>query len=215
MEGDIIKDNNEIGLNKPEEPILSKKERKKLEKQQRKEAFIAGRDKTKKGRKIKNIALLAVILLILGGIAYLIFGSIKENSPITGAAIGDDSELFPTKGQIHWHADLDVEICGEKQDLPNPFGNEHLGSPLLHTHDDERIHVEGSVRKASDITLEKYLSNIGVKNDREERDILKTKDGDLCKGKEGKWALLVNGKEDERFLDYSIRDGDRYLLKFE
>ena len=73
-----------------------------------------------------------------------------------------DTTTSETKGPVHWHADYEVWFCGEKLDLINPqFPKNKIGSPLLHEHNDDRIHVEGTVAHLETITLGRYFSTIG------------------------------------------------------
>lgn len=67
-----------------------------------------------------------------------------------------------TKGPVHWHADFEIWACGEKLDLVNPKGfSNKIGTPLLHEHNDGRIHVEGVVLNEDDITLARFFEVIG------------------------------------------------------
>jgi hypothetical protein len=121
-------------------------------------------------------------------------------------------------GQVHWHASLDVFICGERYALPSPtVGNLHgepfLGIPLLHTHEDKRIHIEGVIYKPEDITLGRYMEVIGLNV--EDDELLDKKNGDLCNGQPGKVKLLVNGKESKEGPNRVIADGGIYELRFE
>ena len=69
-----------------------------------------------------------------------------------------------TKGPVHWHADYQIWVCGEQLDLIDPvFPSNKIGSPLFHEHNDDRIHIEGTVISYKDITLKKYFEVIGGK----------------------------------------------------
>ena len=108
---------------------------------------------------------------------------------------------FPTRTPVHWHATVDITVCGDKVDLPRiPAGQGHLGASLLHTHDDNVIHVEGAVSRAEDITVGKFFQSIGLGVTATDIDVLKSCTGTL--------TAKVNGVEDANFLDYSVRDGD-------
>ena len=118
-----------------------------------------------------------------------------------------------SKSQIHWHADLNVFICREEITMPRPSANQHLGGPLLHTHDDGRIHVEGTVWNEEDITLTKYMKVIGKKFTSEE--LLDKTNGELCNGEESNVKLYVDGEESPELGSYIIKDKERYELRFE
>lgn len=141
-------------------------------------------------------------ILIIGLV--LVFG---QGTPTTVGGV-----TFPT-GDVHWHAYPSVEICGETKQLPLPaLGQEHLGSPLLHTHDDGWIHIEGKVNSPQDITLGLYMKNIGAKFD--STHLLDKTNGDLCNGVAGKVQLYVNGIANTEFENHVIKDQEQVLFKF-
>ena len=76
-----------------------------------------------KSKKNKKIFMYLVIGILFLGIAYGSY-SLFSNSY---------QESY-TKGDVHWHATISVFICGDEIDMPVPFGDEHVGKPLLHTH---------------------------------------------------------------------------------
>ena len=120
---------------------------------------------------------------------------------------------YPT-GQVHWHATVDVNVCGKQYDLPRiPPGMGHLGSPALHTHDDNVAHMEGEAFRASDFAVGRFMSNVGmpVAHDR----IGDFKAGMDCNSHPGVVKIYVNGQEESHFTDYSMRDGDRIEVVME
>ena len=155
-----------------------------------------------KSKKNKKIFMYLVIGILFLGIAYgsysLFSNSYKESY---------------TKSEVHWHATISVFTCGDEIDMPNPFGDNHIGSPLLHTHSDKLIHIEGKVWKKEDITLGKYFEALGLKFTNEQ--ILNYKNGDLCNNKPGEVKLWVNEEENSELSSYVIKDGDEYKLRFE
>lgn len=67
-----------------------------------------------------------------------------------------------TEGPVHWHADFEIWICGEKQTLPQSTGFENkIGTGSFHHHNDDRIHIEGVVAHLEDVTLSKFFETIG------------------------------------------------------
>ncbi|MBI4144795.1 hypothetical protein HY493_01155 [Candidatus Woesearchaeota archaeon] len=119
---------------------------------------------------------------------------------------------FPTNGPVHWHATVELNICGDLIDLPRiPPGQGHLGASLLHTHDDNIIHVEGVVQRPEDITVGRFFRSIGM-------DVTSESVGEYGKtlscGGSGQLTAYVNGEEDPDFLDHSVRDGDVIQLMF-
>jgi len=142
---------------------------------------------------------LIVIPIILSSL-YLASFTIYEN-------ISSES-----KGPIHWHADYQVIVCGEKIDLINPkFPSNKIGSPTLHEHNDQRIHIEGSVKKFSNVNLGNYFKVID--GELEQNHLIyptdtknyNFKNGDSCPdGKSGTLKVYVNGGKIEDFDNYII-----------
>jgi len=106
-----------------------------------------------------------------------------------------------------------VFICGERIPLPQPPSDQHLGNPLLHTHDDGRVHVEGTVWNAEDITLGKYMDVLGKHF--KDTELLDKTNGDLCDGEEAVVKLIVDGEENQELANYVIQDEEAYELRFE
>lgn len=192
-----------------EQEQLTKKERRALRRQrqeekkrQREEERQTREQERKKSKKKKRVILWAAIVVVVAASGYLI------------AALASQEKVVPySKGQVHWHAKLRVFMCGEEKLMPSPFGSEHLGTPLLHTHDDRLIHIEGTVWKPEDIMLGKYMGAIGQNFKDEE--LIDKRNGDLCNGVPGKVKLFVNGKENPSLTRYIIQDDDEYELRFE
>ncbi len=175
-----------------EEKKLSAHEMQELKRKQREEEEqkIVGEKRRKK--LFKRVLVYGIIILIVGGLGFWFYKAFQGTSAYT-------------KGQVHWHVLLDIEICGEKRDLPRvPPGLSHLGSALLHTHDDNTIHVEGTVRKEEDVKLGKFFDAINAEFDKDK--IMDKKNGDLCDGKAGSVKMFVNDAENNEFRDYIIKD---------
>ncbi len=67
-------------------------------------------------------------------------------------------------GPVHWHADFEIWACGVQLELRNPSGflSNKIGTPTLHEHDDQRIHLEGVVvDEKVDASLGKFMRVIG------------------------------------------------------
>jgi hypothetical protein len=73
------------------------------------------------------------------------------------------NHISSSKGPVHWHADFEVWACGEEIDLLDPQGflSNKIGTPTLHEHNDNRIHLEGVVVHRQDASLGKFMSVIG------------------------------------------------------
>lgn len=140
-----------------------------------------------------------------------------------------------TEGPVHWHADFEIWICGEKQILPESIGIENkIGTGSFHHHNDYRIHIEGVVMHLEDVTLGKFFEAVGgvlTENTlgipQEDGTVVSWKNGDRCSdGSKGTVSVLVQkGDNDkwmpvEEFPDYVISPesdvppGDRLKIIF-
>ena len=134
-----------------------------------------------------------------------------------------------TGGPVHWHADYEVWVCGEKLDFIDPKGlRGKIGSSSFHEHNDDRVHFEGTPKNISDINLKNYFSIIGGELDLghiiypTNDGIIEYKDNDVCPGENpGKLRVYVNGKLEEHFEDYviypdsSVPPGDCIIIIFD
>jgi len=133
--------------------------------------------------------------------------------------------ISDTGGPVHWHADFEIWKCGESLNLKDPTGWENrIGTPLFHEHNDNRIHVEGTVIYRRDVTLGEFFRNIGGGiSDKflvlpTNTGLVEMKDGDLCNGKEARLQAFVYKIQnpDElkkwRFVQEKIKDIDAYVL---
>lgn len=128
--------------------------------------------------------------------------------------------ISETKGPVHWHADYEIWVCGEKLDLINPTGlSNRVGTPTFHEHNDDRIHVEGVVVKKPEVNLKTYFSVTGgylekghmryPTNDK----MVEVRDGELCNGKPAKlqmWLYRVNNPDEWDNWVYSTTKIDDY-----
>lgn len=71
--------------------------------------------------------------------------------------------ISETGGPVHWHLDYRIFVCGEEVQLAGPVGllSNKVGTPSFHHHDDNRIHVEGTVVDMTHIELEDFFETIG------------------------------------------------------
>lgn len=67
-----------------------------------------------------------------------------------------------SKGPVHYHADFEIWNCGREITLKDPKGlSNKIGSPILHEHNDKRIHLEGVVVEEKDQSLGRFFGIIG------------------------------------------------------
>lgn len=109
-----------------------------------------------------------------------------------------------TKGPVHWHADVEIEICGQPYFLPTAEGlSNKVGENLVHTHEDMRIHIEGPVMEPEDASIGNFFRIQGVPFSQTR--IADKENGDLCPdGKPGKVKMFVNGRESTAFDKHII-----------
>ena len=149
-------------------------------------------------------------LAVLAGLAYGVYSYFSSQPVVQPSDIP-----FPLVN-IHWHADLEMDLCGVKSQLPAPLsGEEHLGSPTFHTHADRRVHMEGSFYSANDLKLGLFMDNVGVPFSSTQ--IASYKAGDVCPSSSapGRVSLTVNGIPSSLFRDYVIHENDKIAIQFE
>ncbi len=194
------------------EQQFSKHERRKQKIEQHHEERQRGFKEIEKKGKIKKFGAIAIALIFFGSI-FSFFAIFAPSNPTGNAVLNTAGLTFPLN-QIHWHAIPTIELCGLQKSIPTPIGSAHLGGPLLHTHEDAKIHIEGSVSDPSQITLGNFFENIGVKFS--ETQIIDKTNGDTCPdGGIGQVKMLVNNLPSTEFRNYVIKDGDLINIKFE
>ncbi len=114
----------------------------------------------------------------------------------TGYLIGNTIYMTLTswsKGLIHWHADFEIWICGEKVVLPDAEGlANRVGTAEVHHHGDYRIHLEGIIENKEDATMGRFFETIKVPFS--DKMIMNMENGAYCPdGKQGMVKMLVNG----------------------
>ena len=205
--------NNNQQENKEELTHHEKKELKKQQKEQEKHSSHESKSKKNTNRKYVNYGITAIILLliIVGGY-YFIIKPIKGFQPFTS-------------GPVHWHANFEVFLCGERQDFTTgyDFEKNRLGSHILHSHNDNVIHIEGQIPKREDIAIGNFFDLIGVPFSSTQ--IMDKTNGDLCtSGEPGTVKMIVNGEPNNEFRDFIPKacespnikqDCDKIEIRFE
>ncbi|HLC49956.1 MAG TPA: hypothetical protein VJI97_00845 [Candidatus Nanoarchaeia archaeon] len=116
-----------------------------------------------------------------------------------------------SKGPVHWHADFEVWACDNELKLPSPTGmSNKQGVALLHSHDDNRIHVEGVIMNNIQASLGAYfyavggsLSSDGFTFPTAEGSVT-MHEGNLCNGQPGHLYTFVNGNSISEPQSYAI-----------
>ena len=127
-----------------------------------------------------------------------------------------------TDTEVHWHALVDISLCGEHKELPcgketpgTVHGKNFCGEHLMHHHFDNTIHMEGLIQKKEDIALGKFFDTISVPFDKDK--IMDKKNGDLCPdGRPGVLKMYVNDQPRADFRDYvpsATQDARQQIIK--
>ncbi|MBI1971773.1 MAG: hypothetical protein HYS53_00585 [Candidatus Aenigmarchaeota archaeon] len=137
------------------------------------------------------------------------------------------NSVSATGGPVHWHADIEVWACGQLYHFAHSQGwDNKVGEPLMHLHDDDRIHVEGVVVKMQDVELGEFFNSVGGSFTPESitmpttAGVKKWSNNDLCNGKMGFLYMFVNGrleaKMDEHIISPygNVPPGDRIKIVF-
>lgn len=103
-----------------------------------------------------------------------------------------------TGGPVHWHADFEMWKCGQQIYLMDPEGfSNRVGTPILHEHDDNRIHVEGVVVTQKSIALHHFFKVAGGSLTSSSFSIptnegpVSVREGELCGTQPGKVQLFL------------------------
>ncbi len=124
------------------------------------------------------VALAAVVLTILVLLAVFLRDRYPRSKPwlfwamfvvvlfVTVTLIGSTvylNTVSSSKGPVHWHADFEAWACGEELNLKDPDGflSNKTGTPVLHEHNDNRIHLEGVVVNPEDASLGRFMNVTG------------------------------------------------------
>jgi len=137
---------------------------------------------------------------------------------VVAGCTGKGNEQGRLYGPLHWHVQLELETCGVAQGLPSfdPNRQEFYGTPHLHHHNDNKIHLEvppGESILNSDATLGGFFRAINMPFSSET--FMNYKNGDKCSnGAAGMVHFFVNGVENSEFGAHPIIDGERAKIVF-
>ncbi len=170
------------------------------------------KDQIKKENQKKRLFII-IIAITVGVTAYIGAETIYKNLK---------SE---TGGPVHWHADFEIWACGTEiiPHSPESVWDNKIGTPLLHHHDDKRIHVEGILRSRSEASLGAFFEAIGgeLAATSVEIDGKRWQNGDLCNDQPGTLMMFVNGQQNFEFDDHvpapysNVPPGDRIKIVFD
>ena len=153
------------------------------------------------GETMKKIAFTLIVVAIAAPTIYLFGATLYDNF------------TSESGGPVHWHADFEIWMCGEKLQLIESEGFDNkVGTPEVHMHNDYRMHIEGTLTKLKEASLGNFFESIGGGMTTTSMEIpLKDKsfaihaNGSPCPdGTNGSWKMFVNGTEKEFDPDYVI-----------
>ena len=156
---------------------------------------------------VKIILFTSMITIISLNTLYLAGSTIyKNHRSITG-------------GPVHWHADFEVWNCGKQLDLIDPEGwSNKIGTPVLHEHNDKRVHVEGVVLTDKYASLGNFFEVIGGKLSQYELSFnsiegqVTANHGDLCNEKPGMVQVFVYKTEGDKYWQEKVMNPEDYIL---
>lgn len=168
---------------------------------------IANTKRNFNSKKIRNwtifIMIIALIIIFLGWMISSAFTSINscKTAPVEEINIGGHTNL-----KLHIHIDLRILIDGNEEFIPANIGILSGVMRPIHTHDASgEIHIEGPC--ARDFTLGDFFKIWG-------REFNSQCVFDKCTDA-GSLKITVNGKDNNEFENYIMRDRDNILIEFE
>ena len=138
---------------------------------------------------IKKLIYIVIAVLVVSVTLYLIVVTLHLNMTSI------------SKGPVHWHADFEIWACDKELKIAKPqkFLSNKQGVDLLHSHQDNRIHVEGVLLDEKQASLGAFFHAIGGYINYDgfrlptDEGVVLYHDGDFCNGQPGKLHVLVNG----------------------
>lgn len=100
-----------------------------------------------------KLPLFLMIATVITGSTIFLFGSTVYLNVVSDSG-----------GPVHWHADVEYWACGTEIELRDPDGflSNKIGSPVLHEHNDKRIHLEGVVVDTEiDASIGHFMETVG------------------------------------------------------
>ena len=163
----------------------------------------------KKNKKQKAIFKPLIFILLLVGVAVLLYYSVLEyqgQSEATGITICNEGECIKT---LHIHSDITFDLCGRSTTLPREDG-ELAG---LHTHKEKNyLHFHERVKVDPDSKEQRFDKRLSLQ---EVLEMFELSPAEYCSGP-GPFEVIftVNGGLPDAGLDYNWQDGDDLHLIF-
>ncbi|HSX57718.1 MAG TPA: hypothetical protein VLE47_00405 [Candidatus Saccharimonadales bacterium] len=163
---------------------------------------------TKNRENLKKYFFALLVATILLTTFFLAFSTVYLNS------------VSATSGPVHWHMDFEIWLCGQKVNLVDPKGfSNKIGTPLVHEHNDSRLHVEGVVLNKNEVSFGSFISVIGGRLDQGYFSVptnngkLIVVDGESCPdGKKGQLQGFVYKVVGKNITQTKLSDIGNYIL---
>lgn len=161
-----------------------------------------------KNETLKKFLFWSIILVIVANTLYLSMSTIYLN-------ISSKSG-----GPVHYHADFEIYNCGRQIEVKKSEGlSNKIGSELVHTHNDKRMHIEGVILDPHEISIGHFFESLGGKLENgilvipTEKGQLSLKDGDLCPdGNKAKVQVFVYSIQGKFFEQKKLTDFKNYQI---
>ena len=142
--------------------------------------------------------------LLLAGLIYFNSRSSVSNKTTRQLALACTTEMAT---QFHIHPNLEIDINGQKQEIPANIGISGVCMNAIHTHDNSGlIHVESPEKR--DFTLEDFFFIWGKTFTKDQ--ILDSKVDSTHVVRE-----TVNGKDSQDYEKTVLHDGDKIIISYE
>lgn len=155
-------------------------------------------------QKVLGIGGIVTLAILIGGVFLLSKGNSGSSVP---------PEQIVAQNGLHWHPKLTITLDGKKQELPSGIGMTGSIHQEMHTHDEDAkdgvVHMEmnGLVTK-DETTLGSFFRVWGKK-------FSSTQILDTVSTSEGEIKMLVNGKENNQYENYEMKDKDQIEIRYE
>lgn len=91
----------------------------------------------------------------------IVFFAVGSNLYLAGSTLYTN-HVSPTGGPVHWHTDFELWNCGEYLDLVDPTGwDNRVGTWEVHEHNDNRMHIEGTILDMDQASFHHFFEIIG------------------------------------------------------
>jgi hypothetical protein len=152
---------------------------------------------------------------------YVVIGLIALAFAVVVIRLLANREPVYVRGSVHWHTKVQLELCGQRLDLPclqessgTVHGKDFCGTHEFHHHHDNVIHMEGAFPRREDAYLGRFFDAIGMPFS--ETQLWNWTDGMTCPNATtpGKVRFLLNGRESSAWRNHTVRDGDTIKVSF-